>query len=207
MVEPSYYQNVRPEVMASLPNIPKRVLELGCGEGFFGYELKKCYQCHVTGIELFEEAARPARERLDEVYNESLDGFDFSRLGKYDLIVANDVLEHLKDPWIVVKQLKEHLTDEGYFVASIPNIQYHQIVTALLKGRWDYTERGILDRTHLRFFTRQTASELFARNGYIVEKNVPINIDCVSKTNVLKRLLMHNFKDMYALQFLIIAKK
>ena len=207
MLEQSYYQNVRPEVIALLPNKPTKVLELGCGEGFFGNELKRRYQCHVTGIELFEEAARSACERLDEVYNESLDGFDFSRLGKYDLIIANDVLEHLNDPWVVVKQLQEHLTNEGYFVASIPNIQYHQAITALLKGRWDYKDFGILDRTHLRFFTRQTASELFVNNGYILEKNIPINIDHVSKTNVLKRILMHLFKDMYALQFLIIAKK
>lgn len=169
MAETSYYQNMRTEVLALLPNKPKRVLELGCGEGFFGNALKRRYQCHVTGIELFEAAAGPARERLDEVYNESLDGFDFSKLGKYDLIVANDVLEHLNDPWLVVQQLKEHLTDEGYFVASIPNVQYHQTITGLLKGRWDYKDCGILDRTHLRFFTRQTASELFARNGYAKE--------------------------------------
>ena len=206
MAETRYYQNMRSEVMALLPNKPKRALELGCGEGLFGNELKRLWQCHVTGIELFEEVAQVARERLDKVYNESLDEFNFSRLEKYDLIIANDVLEHLKDPWSVVKELKEHLTDGGYFVASIPNIQYHQTITALLKGRWDYKDSGILDRTHLRFFTRQTASELFVNNGYVVEKNIPINIDRVSKTNVLKRILMHNFKDMYALQFLVIAK-
>jgi 2-polyprenyl-3-methyl-5-hydroxy-6-metoxy-1,4-benzoquinol methylase len=207
MVQEEYYQNTRPEVMELIPNEPNCVLELGCGEGVFGKALKKRYQCKVTGIELFDKAAQQAKKNLNMVFVDSLDTFDFSKLQTYDLIVANDVLEHLIDPWSVVGKLREHLSDDGFFVASIPNIQYHHILTSLLKGRWDYGDFGILDRTHLRFFTRQTAVEMFLKNGFKLYSITPINVDKVNCTNVLKRLFMAIYKDWYALQFLVIMKK
>ena len=207
IMEKSYYTNERREVLDLINERPQTVLELGCGGGTFGHLLKTKYNCTVTGIELFSTAAEKAREVLDQVYNESLDEFDFCKLGKYDLIVANDILEHLLDPWRVVEQLREHLTDNGMFIASIPNIQNHKILTSLIKGRWDYVDEGILDRTHLRFFTRETAAELFAVNGYSINRIVPLNVDEVSKTNILKKVLKFLRPDWYALQFAIIAKK
>ena len=129
------------------------------------------------------------------------------KLGQYDLIVANDVLEHLSDPWSVVHIFKKNLTDDGVFIASIPNAQYHKVLTGLLKGKWEYTEAGILDKTHLRFFTKKSASELFTENGYKIQSIVPINIDKISRTNILQRLFKVLKPDMYVLQFVIIAGK
>jgi len=207
MSQEAYYANMRSEVFDLIPNEPQNVLELGCGQGVFGRHIKEKYGSNVTGIELFDSAAKLAAEVLDEVYNESLDAFDFAKLGQYDLIVANDVLEHLVDPWSVVRSLKKHLTEDGVFMTSIPNVQYHKVLTGLLKGRWEYTEAGILDRTHLRFFTRKSAIELFTENGYTIQSVTPVNVDPVSKTNIVKNILKHLKPDMYILQFVIIAGK
>ena len=92
MSQEAYYANMRSEVFDLIPNEPQDVLELGCGQGVFGRYIKEKYGSNVTGIELFDSAAKLAAEVLDEVYNESLDAFDFAKLGQYDLIVANDVL-------------------------------------------------------------------------------------------------------------------
>ncbi len=204
-MEIGYYGNERCEVLELIPNRPNSVLELGCGKGVFGRLLKEKYNCKVTGIELFEDAAKVAEMNIDKVYNESLDAFDFDKLDKYDLIIANDVLEHLMYPWKTVRALREHLDYGGYFMASIPNVQNHKVMTALLKGRWDYADAGIMDRTHLRFFTKTTAAELFSKNGYNVEKVIPINVDKASKRNIFKRTLKLFFSDWYALQFEIIS--
>lgn len=205
MKEFNYYENERQEVLDLIPFKPKNVLELGCGDGVFGNLLKRKYNCNVTGIELFDDAAKKAADCLDCVYNESLDDFDFDKLNKYDLIIANDVLEHLVEPWNVVRQLQGHLEKGGCFMASIPNVQNHKVITALLKGRWDYVDAGIMDRTHLRFFTKNTAIELFSKNGYSVKQVVPLNVDTASKWNISKRILKFIFPDWYALQFEIIA--
>lgn len=204
---PSFYLSMRGEVFDLIPNKPRHVLELGCGQGVFGRRIKEKYGSNVTGIELFDNAAKLAAEVLDKVYNESLETFDFSKLGQYDLIVANDVLEHLSDPWSVVHILKNHLMDDGVFMASIPNVQHHKVLTGLLKGNWEYTEAGILDKTHLRFFTKKSESELFTENGYKIQSIVAINIDKINRTNILQRIFKALKPDMYVLQFVIIAGK
>lgn len=201
-----YYRNERREVLNLIPNAPKTVLELGCGEGVFSSLLKQKYSCHITGIDICKNVISQAKGSLDAAYVARIDEFDFSQIGKFDLIVANDLLEHLEDPWHIVRILKAHLNSEGYFLASIPNVRYHKVITQLLKGNWKYTESGILDRTHLRFFTKNTMVDLFEHNGYVLESINPINVDHVNKTNVSKLLLKAMMPDMYALQFVIIAK-
>lgn len=203
----NYYTNQRNEVIELIPHHPRRVLELGCGAGVFGAKLKEIFGCHVVGIELFPEAGRMAMKCLDKVYIESLDTFDFSQLGKYDLIVANDVLEHLIDPWNVVLELRNHLNEDGYFMASIPNVSHHQVLTGLLKGRRRYEDSGILDRTHLRFFTRETAVKLFTDNNYKIHTCVPINKEKLKKTNIWHQFLHIILPDIHTLQFEVIATK
>ena len=137
----SYYEGNRNDMLEFIPNIPKRVLELGCGAGNFGAKLKELYGCEVIGIEIFPSAAEQAKLKLDKVIVNSIDGYDFSHLGKFDLIIANDVLEHLVDPWVVIDRLHESLSDNGIFIASIPNIRQYKIITnLLLRGKWEYED-------------------------------------------------------------------
>jgi O-antigen biosynthesis protein len=151
-----YYDQARPEVADLVPATCHRVLEVGCATGQLG-RLLKTRGHHVTGIELVPEVAEAAREHLDHVVNADVetDGFPFAP-DSFDCIVFADVLEHLIDPWRVLREAVEVLSPDGCVVASIPNVQNVDVIWRLLRGRWDYRERGITDFGHLRFFTLRT---------------------------------------------------
>ncbi|HEY7331047.1 MAG TPA: class I SAM-dependent methyltransferase [Gemmataceae bacterium] len=159
----SYYDQARPEVAALVPSRCRRVLEVGCGSGQFGRLLRDRGH-HVTGIELVPEMAERARPWLDRIVTADIEseGFPFPS-ASFDALVFADVLEHLLDPWRVLREAVEVLAEDGVVVASIPNVQNIDILRRLLRGRWDYRERGILDFGHLRFFTLHSIRSLFAQ--------------------------------------------
>ena len=157
-----YYSLLRPEIVELVPKSARVVLDVGCGTGNLGVYLKETQSATVHGVELVPEVASVARSKLDKVWTQAIEQVipDLTD-GTYDCIVLADVLEHLVDPWSVLRALKAKLTNNGIFVASIPNVQNWEIVSALMQGRFDYCSHGILDRTHLRFFTRKSVQELF----------------------------------------------
>jgi SAM-dependent methyltransferase len=165
----SYYEQARPEVAVLVPARCQRVLEVGCGSGELGRLLRQRGHC-VTGIELVPEMAERARRWLDRVVTADAerDGLPFPP-ASFDAVVFADVLEHLVDPWRVLREAVEVLAEDGVVVASIPNVQNVDVLRRLLRGRWDYRERGILDRGHLRFFTLHTIRGLFAQAGLTLE--------------------------------------
>src|SRR5581483_5382636 len=158
-----YYNQARREVAELVPSRCRRVLEVGCGSGELGRLLSSRGRS-VTGIELVPEMAERARRWLDCVVTADveLDGFPFPP-ASFDAIIFADVLEHLVDPWRVLREAVETLTEDGVIVASIPNVQNVDVLRRLFFGRWDYRERGILDFGHLRFFTLQSIRSLFAQ--------------------------------------------
>lgn len=160
-----YYDQSRPEVAALVPPECRRVLEVGCAGGELGRLLRHRGH-HVTGIELVPEIAERACGQLDRVVTADVerDGFPFPP-SSFDALVFADVLEHLIDPWRVLREAVAVLADNGVIVASIPNVQNLDVVSRLLRGRWDYRERGILDLGHLRFFTLSSIHALFAQAG------------------------------------------
>lgn len=163
-----YYEQARPEVAALVPSRCRRILEIGCGSGQLGRLLRQRGH-HVTGIELVPEMAEHARCWLDHVVTADVerDGFPFP-LASFDALIFADVLEHLVDPWRVLREAVEVLADDGVIVASIPNVQNIDVLCRLLRGRWDYRERGILDFGHLRFFTLHGIRGLFTQAGLTV---------------------------------------
>lgn len=165
----SYYIQSRPEVAALVPASCQRVLDVGCGCGHFGQLLRE--RGHdVTGVELVPEMAEQARHWLErvEVMDIETDAWPFS-LGSFDALVFADILEHLVDPWRVLRQAVELLAPGGVVVASIPNLQNIDVLWRLVRGRWEYRERGITDFGHLRFFTLQTIRGLFSQAGLQIE--------------------------------------
>ena len=164
-----YYNQARPDVAALVPPECRRVLEVGCGDGELG-RLLRSRGHRVTGIELVHEAAERARARLDRVVTADVerDGFPFPS-ASFDAIVFADVLEHLVDPWRVLREAVEVLAEGGVVVASIPNVQNWDVLRRLLRGRWDYRARGILDFGHLRFFTLSTIRALFEQANLRME--------------------------------------
>src|SRR5262245_21140901 len=129
----------------------KRVLELGCGSGHMTQALRE-QDCTVIGIEIHPEAAERAAANCERVIVGDLDYLDFQReLGtdRFDVIVAADVLEHLKDPLSILRSVKQFLLPRGRLVISVPNVAHISIRLALLAGKFPYSETGLLDQTHL----------------------------------------------------------
>jgi SAM-dependent methyltransferase len=166
----SYYECARPEVLARVPTTARRVLDVGCGAGRLGEALKARQPAEVVGIELDPEAAAAARGRLDRVVCGDVErlGEDFGPAA-FDAVVAGDVLEHLRDPAALLRKVRRWLKPGGRLVASVPNVGHHTVVRGLLAGDWTYESAGLLDHTHLRFFTRRSFGELLARCGFAVE--------------------------------------
>ena len=170
---PEYFGIARTEVFGLLPERMDRVLELGCGTGATLGALRAAGRCkRTTGVELVASAAREAEKNVDEVHVGDIEKMDLdARSGSYDAVLCLDVLEHLVDPWSAVRRLGELLAPGGVLVASIPNVRNIRVVAPLLfLGQWRYTEQGQLDRTHLRFFTRETAIELVGSGGLEVDR-------------------------------------
>lgn len=162
-----YYRCQRPEVLDLVPRDAKTVLDVGCGAATLGAAIKRRQQAVVHGVEPVAEAAAAAARELDHVWNVPVEAaLPLLQDGFYDCIVLADVLEHLVDPWAVLKALKAKLSPNGCVVVSIPNLLHWQVVSQLIEGRFDYTSEGILDRTHLRFFTRRSVEELLWSAGF-----------------------------------------
>jgi SAM-dependent methyltransferase len=163
-----YYTQSRPEVADLVPRQCRRILDVGCSGGGLGLLLRQRGH-HVTGVELVPEAAVRARQILDrvEVRDVEADGFPFAP-GSFDAVLFADVLEHLIDPWRVLREAAGLLAPGGCVVASIPNLQNLDVLRRLVRGKWEYRERGLTDFGHLRFFTLGTIRRLFAQAGLTI---------------------------------------
>ncbi len=161
-----YHDLKRPEILELIPGTAKSILDLGCGNGSLAKLVKERQSCHVTGIELNKPAAAIAKSILDTCICDNLNRYD-PRLTnkKYDCIILADILEHLISPWAVLKKFSHVLTENGTIVTSIPNVAHPWIISQLQKGLFRYELAGILDMTHLRFFTKTTIGQLFYKAG------------------------------------------
>ena len=165
----SYYDRVNPDLLAAIPASARMLLEVGCGTGALGHAFMAGQpQARYYGIEMNEEAAAQARSRLAAVACCDIE-VEWNPhglvAGSLDVLVFGDVLEHLRDPWMTLSRLAGLLREGGVVVACIPNIGHWSIVAGLLAGRFDYAQEGLLDRTHLRFFTLASIADLLRRAG------------------------------------------
>ncbi len=172
--EEGYYGYPRPDVLALIPEGCRRVLDLGCGRGELGRQLRaREGQLELTGIEWEPAAASEASRHYDQVLAGSLDS-ELPRLAtagaRFDLIVMADILEHTAEPSAILAQAAALLLPGGHVVVSLPNVSHYSVVLSLLGDRWDPAERGILDRGHLRFFTRGSFRRLSASFGFAIER-------------------------------------
>ncbi len=166
-----YYSYDRPEIRKLVSKSAKRILDVGCASGALGEKLKEELGAEVWGIEIFEKAANVAAKKLDKVLTGDVAQKSEELPENYfDTIIFADVLEHLAEPEKALRKIAKALKNDGEIIVSIPNVRHWTVITALLEGTWRYEEAGILDKTHLRFFTFETAYELLAKTGFEVKK-------------------------------------
>lgn len=203
-----YFSGHRSDVAELVPEDCSRVLDVGCGFGGLGRSLRARGVAQVFGVELNPDATA----HLAGVYAEYWIG-DVEQgslpadMAPFDCIGFADVIEHLRDPWGCMARYLQWLKLGGYVVASIPNVRNIALLYNLIvRGRWHYEESGLLDRTHLRFFTRREIMELFAGAGLQVEL-ISENRERLSwKRRILAAPMLALIPDLGVCQYLIRAR-
>jgi SAM-dependent methyltransferase/glycosyltransferase involved in cell wall biosynthesis len=223
-----YHDNTRRDLIDALDFSPRRALDIGCGAGAtFAYLKVRHPDCETWGIEINRAAADIARTRLNHVAIGKFEEIDLAAFGispaSLDLILCADVLEHMYDPWSVVVRLKDYLADDGRLVISIPNLRYLPLLDDLAHGYFRYADWGVLDITHLRFFTRKELDRFLYETGYEAiswthgfdptlraqyeqaSKTLPATID--TGKLVLRNLSADDLQELFSAQFFVTAKK
>jgi 2-polyprenyl-3-methyl-5-hydroxy-6-metoxy-1,4-benzoquinol methylase len=183
-----YYNNVRNEMLKYLPESAKKIMDVGCGNGAFASLVKQKNDAEVWGIELMDAEAKIAETVLDKVFIGGCE-IHLEKLPEnyFDVIYFNDVLEHLSDPYSVLESLKSKLSPEGIIVSSIPNVRFYRNFAKLVFAKdWKYEEGGVMDKTHLRFFTSKSIKRMYEELGYKILVHEGIN-----KTKSIKPILFN----------------
>jgi len=211
--KPSYI-GLRDDVINLIPDWIRKALDVGCSIGTLGEQIKQKNHAEVVGIEFNEQMAKVAKGKLDKVIVgdiEKINLGDYFSPNYFDCIIFADVLEHLRNPWDVIKNVIDFLNNKGIVIASIPNVMhYTTIINLMIKRYWPYRERGIHDKTHLRFFTIKNIKEMFQdaeleiikikRNYRIIER--PHRFNRFSKC-----FAFLPFREFLTFQYLVVAKK
>lgn len=195
----------------------EEVLDIGCATGYFAERLKE-KKCKVIGIEIEPSAAKLAEKFCQKVFVGDVMNIASFPIHKnaFDVILMLDVLEHLKDPKIALSSVKNYLKNEGRLIISTPNIAHISIRAKILVGKFDYQEFGILDKTHLHFFTKKSLIKIIKKAGLSVSK-ISYSAD-FGQIPFFGRILRHVpkkiqhrltklFSDLLAVQFIIVCQR
>ncbi len=172
-----YYLATRPDLLAFLPNTHRnlKILEVGCGAGNFRSNFSD--GCEYWGIEPSQKAAKIAQQKLDKVLVGTFqEVFEELPIDYFDYVICADVIEHMENEVWFLQSIKKNMRNEALIVGSIPNVRYiWNLYSLLILKDWKYADIGVLDRTHLRFFTKKSLIRTFKTNGYLIEKLNGIN--------------------------------
>ncbi len=217
-----YGDNPRTELIDLIKEAPEQILEIGCGAGATGLAIKQKFpDVNYIGIDSDKEAAEIARTRLDKVIVSDIEKVPLDTFGLekeyFDLIICADILEHLYDPWKMLHDLRGYLTPNGKIFSSIPNVQYINHIINFMHGNWKYDDHGLMDVTHIRFFTLNEIVKMFNGSGYDITH-------CSGATNpkmdsdtwpndfdfgkfIIKNVTREEAFKLSVLQYLIVARK
>jgi len=207
--EEGYYNNTRDEMLAFLPKNAKTILDVGCADGSFSKIIKEKNNAEVWGIEYMPEEANKASLKIDRVFTGPCeDNIDELPDNYFDVIYFNDILEHLVDPYMVLEKVKPKLSKNGIIISSIPNMRYHSALKNLIfRKDWKYADHGIMDKTHLRFFTKKSIYNMYKDAGYVVKIHKGINVTKSLKPWLYNIPFLFTALDMRYLQFATVAEK
>lgn len=203
-----YFSGVRKDLIDRLGADPKRaILEIGCGDGSTGAYAKQQGKCGLyVGVELVPAAASTAKAAIDRVYNANIENFDPPEPpGSFDVLIAGKVLEHLVDPWAVLKRLRSFLRSSALAMASSPNVAHYSTIRMLLKGEWTLADSGRMDRTHLRWFTPKSYAEMFRACGFEITSIEPLS-EFGPRAKLLNTLTAGCLEHLFIGQIVVVAR-
>lgn len=203
-----YFNGSRPEMLKFFPKEFKTYLDIGCGRGGMIALIKESNTVEAWGIEYVEDQAKSAEEVADRVYFGAIeDNLDKLPDGYFDVISCLDVLEHLTYPEEVLRKIRSKLSPEGVIISSIPNVRHFSNMYNLLVRRdWKYEVTGILDYTHLRFFTSKSILRMYNNAGYEIIMNEGINPAKWWKYLIVNIFTLGMFNDGKYIQYATVAK-
>ncbi len=170
-----YFSYERDEMVPFLPSKCEKVLEVGCAEGGFRKHFPE--ECEYWGVEMNPDAAAKALQSLDKVLVGTFQNVAQQIPENYfDVVICNDVIEHMEDHAAFIESLKANLNSGGVLVGSVPNVRFQKnLIELLVRRDWEYKDEGILDRTHLRFFTEKSLRRGLQETGFTIQSLAGIN--------------------------------
>lgn len=194
--------------------VASKVLEIGSASGYMGDYLFQEKKCELWGVEPFCENLEKETEvkynKFFKITVEELVNSKLAPLAYFDVIFIADVLEHLVSPEEALTKLKKYLKEDGIFVISLPNIAHYSIRWSLLRGRFDMQDAGILDRTHLKFYTKESAVKMFESLGFKIIKVRPSGgyLERFGKRKLFKigKKVLFAFPNLFSFQFIFVIK-
>lgn len=213
MTSQRYFSNPRPQMRAFVPASARCILEVGCGDGAFAAGLREerraaGVELEIWGVERDPAAAARAEAVFDRVICDAAESAlaDLPD-GRFDCVVMNDIIEHIAYPEPLLAGLASHLTPRASLVTSMPNVRFFtHLWDVVVHGDWEYRDDGILDRTHLRFYTRDTMRALLERAGYRVVRQEGINPTRSWRWRLFDLLTLGRARDMQFLQYACLAE-
>ena len=205
----SYFDRARVDFVRRLPiDVTASVLEIGCGTGATGaLALANRRAGRYVGVELFPAAADAARQVLSEVHVGNVEQMQFPwQPAEFDAVILSEVLEHLADPWDVVRRLAHHVRPGGMMLASSPNVSHWRVLRELAAGRFPLADQGVFDRTHMRWFTPSTFAEMFHAAGFSIDRVRPVT-PFAPRTALLSRLTRGRLDHLFMVQIAIEGRR
>jgi 2-polyprenyl-3-methyl-5-hydroxy-6-metoxy-1,4-benzoquinol methylase len=204
-----YFDGARADMISYLPDDPyAKLLEIGCGFGGTGALALAQGKCNeYVGIEISESAAAIAREKLSTVVVGNVETIELPWPEEsFNGLIISEVLEHLVDPLRTLKRVAPYLRPGAVVMASSPNISQYKVIRSLIFGRWELTQSGVMDRTHLRWFTPLSYRAMFEEAGFTIDWVKPVTPFSM-RTRVIDRLTLGRFSHLFIRQIMIFARK
>jgi len=203
-----YYDSNREDMLKYVPPGTKTSLEFGCAFGGFSALVRDRFGAETWAVEINKKAAHEAAKKLHKVINsDATESLDDLPDNYFDCIILFDILEHLLDPSSLLCALKTKLTSKGVIIASIPNIRYYRTLFDLvIHGNWDYKDHGVLDKTHLRFFTYKSIIKMFNLLDFQILLFEGIHPTSSRTFKVLNIIMLNSLADVRYKHFAIVAK-
>ncbi|MBC8394394.1 MAG: class I SAM-dependent methyltransferase [Deltaproteobacteria bacterium] len=203
-----YYENPRFEMLNYIPENCKRSVEFGCGTGGFSSLLKTERNAEAWAVEIHKESADEAATKLDRVINaDAMQGVEELPDAFFDCAVFLDVLEHLVDPYELLRRIKTKIRPDSVIICSIPNIRYYRAFKKyVFGGDWKYEDHGVMDKTHLRFFTKKSLIRVFSSLDYEITHLDGVHPTSSRTYKLLNLCFCNALQDVRYKHYIVVAK-